>query len=159
MGGMVWVINPKGGNTMSLWNGSYETGNELVDTDHKEIFGLVEQVLSSSYISRKEKVQAAIEFLANYVVKHFANEERLMDESAYPGSEAHKKEHRDFLGVATDLKERFDNDGYALGQDTSEGTVLHLSMEINKTVVSWLTKHVMGSDKALAAHYRKWQNS
>jgi len=138
---------------MSLWNSSYETGNAMVDKDHREIFSLVEGVLSSSFKSRKEKVQEAIDFLANYVVEHFAREERLMDESV-----AHKKEHSDFLTVAVALKERFNNDGYILGENTEDNS-LHLSMEINKTVIGWLTKHVMGSDRKLATHYRVWSGS
>ena len=139
----------------ALWNKSYETGNTLVDNDHKEIFQLVEQVLSSSFNSRKDKVKVSIEFLADYVVRHFANEERLMDESDFPRSKAHKKEHADFLVVATDLHKEFLNDSYTFGENNETGS-LHLSMIINKTVVGWLTKHVMGSDKALAVHYKKW---
>ncbi|MCL2216381.1 MAG: hemerythrin family protein [Defluviitaleaceae bacterium] len=139
---------------MPLWDIAFETGNELVDTDHKEIFELVEQLLTSSVTSPKEKVKTAIEFLANYVVRHFANEERLMDESDYPRSVLHKKEHSDFLVVATGLHEKFTNDGYTLGE--SENDDLHLSKDIKKTVVGWLTNHVMGSDRDLADHYRQW---
>jgi len=139
---------------MALWNSVYETGNEKVDNDHKEIFGLVEQVLATSFKSRKEKVQTAIEFLSSYVVRHFATEEELMDESDYPHTETHKKEHSDFLVVATKLHEKFVNDGFSLGEDDADA--LHLSQEINKTVIGWLTKHVMGSDRALADHYRQW---
>jgi len=148
---------------MSLWNSAFETGNELVDNDHKEIFSLVETVLASSLKSRKEKVQASIEFLANYVVRHFGNEERLMDESGYPRSAIHKKEHSDFLVVATQLQEKFKNDGYSLGEITDEtadaSKALHLSLEINKTVMGWLSKHVMGSDRDLANHYKKWKDA
>jgi len=141
---------------MTLWNDSFATGNETVDNDHKEIFKLVEDVLSSSFKSRKEKVKTAIEFLSDYVVRHFANEERLMDESDFPMSDAHKKEHKDFLEVATELHAEFTNDGYTLGENTDEADTLHLSMVINKTVVGWLTRHVMGSDRALAEHYKVW---
>jgi len=141
---------------MALWNKSYETGNELVDNDHREIFGLVEKVLNSSFTSRKEKVATAVEFLANYTVTHFANEEKLMDESSYPKSDEHKKQHSDFLEVATELKEKFEKDGYTIGEEQSDTDVLHFSLEINKTVVSWLTQHVIGSDRDLADHYRLW---
>ncbi|MCL2839635.1 MAG: hemerythrin family protein [Defluviitaleaceae bacterium] len=147
---------------MGLWNETFATGNETVDADHKEIFELVEQVMSTSFKNKKEKVKTSIEFLADYVVRHFATEEGLMDESDYPHTETHKKEHADFLKVATKLHEDFVNDNYALGEEEGKGEieteaqVLHLSLEINKTVVAWLTKHVMGSDRALADHYKKW---
>jgi hemerythrin len=143
---------------MSLWNVSYETGNEIVDNDHKEIFNLVEDVLSSSLMPRKDKVESAITFLANYVARHFANEEKLMTEPAFPQMAEHKKEHADLLAVAVGLQKKFINDGYLLGE-LNENNDLHLSMEINKTVITWLTKHVMGSDKKMAEHYREWSES
>ena len=142
---------------MALWNSSYETGHALVDSDHKEIFGLVEGVLTSSTIDRKEKVQTSLQFLAKYVVRHFSNEEKLMSECSYPEADAHKKEHEAFKATAGELIERFGNDGYILGENTNENS-LHLSMEINKTVVGWLSKHIMGSDKKLATYYRNWSD-
>ena len=143
---------------MGLWNDSYATGNELVDDDHKSIFMLVESVLLSAYMDRKEKIETAIEFLASYVVRHFANEERLMEASGYPDIDAHKKEHADFLEAATQLQETFATDGFIFGEknDTHD---LHISMIINKTVVGWLEKHVMGSDQLMAQHYREWNKN
>jgi len=140
---------------MPLWNSAFETGNELVDNDHKEIFGLVEKLLTSSFDNPKEQVKTSIEFLTDYVVRHFANEERLMDESGYPRSDIHKSEHSEFLHVATQLYEKFLDNEFSLGE-FSENDELHLSKELNKTVVGWLTKHVMGSDRDLGNHYRKW---
>ena len=142
---------------MPLWNESFITGNDVVDNDHREICLLVEDVLASSELSREDKVGTAIDFLAYYVVHHFANEEKLMDECDYPDSEEHKKEHSDFLKTATEIKNRFDNNGYSLGELTDNN--LNLSMEINKIVVAWLSKHIMGSDKKLAIYYREWSET
>jgi hemerythrin len=80
-----------------------------------------------------------------------------MAECDYPESDAHKQEHKAFTEVATAMLERFGDDGYILGENTEENS-LHLSMEINKTVVGWLQKHIMGSDKKLATFYRDWSN-
>ncbi|MCL2189044.1 MAG: bacteriohemerythrin [Defluviitaleaceae bacterium] len=140
----------------SLWKDIYATGNEAVDNDHKEIFNLVENVLYSSTAENKEKNEAAIDFLANYVVNHFAREEKLMAESAYPREDSHTKEHRDFTAVAVQFKEDFDNGGYALGQLSDHPETQHLSQFIKDVVIQWLVKHVMGSDKDLANHYRQW---
>ena len=139
---------------MSLWNSVYETGNELVDNDHKEIFALVGEVLASVNMSRANKVKTGINFLAEYVVRHFANEERLMDESDYPETAEHKKEHADFLIVATELKNKIDNDTFVI--EATDLSYINLSIELNKTIAGWLVAHVMGSDKKLANHYRKW---
>jgi hemerythrin-like metal-binding protein len=142
---------------LSLWDEKFATGNELVDKDHKEIFALLENVLRSSKIGNKEKNETAINFLAQYVVGHFGREEELMAESDYPNTAAHTKEHKDFLVVATKLKEDFDDGGYAFGELEMHPDTIHLSQVISETVITWLAGHVMGSDKDLADHYRKWK--
>ena len=32
-----------------LWNSNYETGNKLVDSEHKEIFGMVKNLFPASW--------------------------------------------------------------------------------------------------------------
>ncbi|MCL2224284.1 MAG: bacteriohemerythrin [Defluviitaleaceae bacterium] len=142
---------------MGLWSAKFATGNTVVDNDHMEIFKLVEDVMESSIKDGKEKNETAINFLAQYVVGHFKREENLMAESDYPNTAAHTKEHNDFMEVAKQLKEDFDDGGYAFGELEMHPDTMHLSKVINDTVVGWLTTHVMGSDKDLADHYRKWK--
>jgi len=141
----------------TMWSSAYETGNEMVDNDHKRFFSLVEDVLSSSFTTRRDKISTAMDFLMDYAVHHFKNEERLMEECHFPHTKRHKTQHSEFLASVTELIKRFQNSGYALGelQETSED-VMHFSLDINKTIVSWLTTHVMSSDLALANYYRMW---
>ncbi|MCL2199183.1 MAG: hemerythrin family protein [Defluviitaleaceae bacterium] len=129
------------------WHSSYETGNTTVDNDHKEIFSLVDSLINSSFENQRESVTKAIDYLAGYVVRHFGNEERLMEESNYPRMEEHKKQHSDFVGVALGLREKY----VSQPENASD-----IGLEINKTIVDWLSEHVLGSDKALADHYKKW---
>ncbi|MCL2199159.1 MAG: bacteriohemerythrin [Defluviitaleaceae bacterium] len=144
---------------MSLWKDEYATGHKLVDNDHKEIFNLVAEVLESSIKGSKEKNETAINFLAQYVVSHFAREEALMKESDYPRTTEHTQEHKDFMEVAVKLKEDFDDGGYAFGELEMHPDTMHLSKVINDIVVGWLLIHVMGSDKDLATHYRTWADA
>ena len=144
---------------MGLWSEKFATGNVAVDNDHKEIFRLVEEVLNSSKVMNKDKNEAAITFLAGYVVEHFAREEALMAESNYPNTEKHTQEHKDFLAVATQFKEDFDDGGYALGELADHPETKHLSTVINEVVISWLSNHVMGSDRDLARHYKTYKSS
>jgi hemerythrin len=141
---------------MTFWRDDYATGNAMVDEDHKQVFSLVENVLSSSLIKNKEKNEATINFLMEYTTGHFAREEALMAESDYPETETHKKEHSDFLAVAIQLKEDFDNGGFALGDLEDHPDTRHLNKFVKDVVVKWLVNHVMGSDKNLARHYRSW---
>ena len=128
------------------WSTDYETGHAVVDQEHKDIFALVQKVFDVSSSSRSEKIDEAVNFLADYTVKHFKHEESLMSESTYPDTDKHKKQHQDFLQSFLALKERIQK----------EGSTMQVHVEVNQTVVDWLITHVLGSDKLLADHYKAW---
>ncbi|MCL2204524.1 MAG: hemerythrin family protein [Defluviitaleaceae bacterium] len=128
------------------WHKSYETGNTIVDKDHKEIFELVNKLINSNFSNKVQDTTNAIDYLSGYVLRHFANEERLMEESSYPQASTHKQIHQDFVTAVTQLKNKLNTH-----PDTSA-----VVLEINKTIVDWLSDHVLGSDKAMAEYYRTW---
>lgn len=128
------------------WHKKYETGNEEVDNEHKEIFALVKKVINAAFDSQEEKIETTIDFLADYTIRHFAHEERIMEESNYPDTDIHKKQHQDFVKDVVALKERV-----MVESDSRKS-----SIEVNNVIVDWLTAHVLGSDKVMAEYYRKW---
>ena len=132
-----------------LWNSNYEIGNALVDSEHKEIFGMVDKLLEDDFTGRPDKIKSVIDFLASYVLRHFDHEEQLMDESSYPDKDTHVKQHRDFVKTVEAFVKKI------------EGNLdsIDLSLEANKLIVDWLANHVMGSDKALVDHHRVWGES
>jgi hemerythrin len=125
-----------------LWNTTYETGNAQVDSEHKEIFKMVETVLDASVSNNASKVEETVDFLANYTVNHFKNEELLMEESNYPSMSVHKKQHDDFVATVLELRANL--------KDLTR-------QDIERVVVNWLTDHVLGSDKLMANHYRNFK--
>lgn len=131
-----------------LWNSNYEIGNKEVDSDHKEIFGMVDKLLADDFENRADKIKSAVGFLADYVTRHFAREERLMDESGYSDKDKniHIKQHRDFVKTV----------GVLVGKIETNLDSIDFSLEVNKVIVSWLADHVMGSDKLMIDHYKVW---
>lgn len=133
-----------------LWNKNFETGNEIVDGQHKEIFRLVQQVLDAdAFANRQEKIEVAMSFLSDYAVRHFASEESLMTESNYPQYDQHKGQHDGFVKDVVAFVERF----------KVEGSTISISETINNFVVAWLKDHIMGSDRAMADYYKSWEAS
>ena len=133
-----------------LWSRDYETGNETVDDQHKEIFRLVQMVLDAeSFNGRREKIDTALKFLSEYAVEHFAAEEALMIECVYPEYNEHKLQHDNFVFDVVEFMGRF----------VEEGSTLTVSETINNFVVVWLKEHIMGSDKAMASYYKEWAAS
>jgi len=131
-----------------LWNKNLETGNKEVDEQHKELYLLVQKVLDAdSFADRREKIEVALNFLADYTVKHFATEEALMEECTYPALAEHKAQHEAFIVEVSAFMKRFE----------AEGDKIQVSQAVNAIVVTWLQEHIMGSDKEMAIFYRGWK--
>ena len=129
-----------------LWNESYAVGNEIVDNDHKELFGLVDRLLEDNFEGRPDKIKTIVDFFVGYVARHFQNEEKLMIESGYRYMHEHVKQHDAFVKTVETFAKKI------------EGNLdnINLSMEVNEAIVDWLAEHVMISDKAMIDHYKKW---
>jgi len=130
-----------------LWRDIYATGDEAVDNEHKEIFAMVQRILDDDFKGRPDKIKKSVDFLVDYVARHFGHEEHLMDESDFPDKETHIKEHVDFVASVQSLMERVENNLDSID----------LSMEINQTIVGWLAEHTMNKDKKMADYYKAWK--
>ena len=130
-----------------LWNSNYAIGNERVDAEHQEIFGMVDKLLADDFRDRPEKIKTTVDFLVDYVARHFENEEGLMTESDYPKTDEHKAQHRKFVETVGVLVKKIEKNLESVD----------LVLEVNNIIVNWLAEHVMGSDKMLVNHYKVWK--
>ena len=53
---------------LRLWNAGLETGIPKIDEQHKELFRQIETLMDKT---NSDRLQETIDFLGNYVVKHF----------------------------------------------------------------------------------------
>ena len=125
-----------------LWTKAMEGGIPAIDEQHKELFRQVDYLLNSE---DPERVPDTLEFLKDYVIRHFATEEVLHNQTNYPGRMVHKKIHDNFIATFQKLKEEYNSSGYNL-------TIL---LKVNQTAVAWLKEHVMGEDMKFAEYYKK----
>jgi len=140
---MVVNISAKDG---FIWDESYLLGNELVDTQHHQLFDLVNSLVRScADNSCTEKVKEALDFLVNYTVQHFKDEEALQVQCNYPEYERHKQLHEAFKPVVAELVQRFEECG------SSE----KLRIDIKTIVVKWLAHHILTEDKKIGEHLQK----
>ena len=64
------------------------------EAEHARLIGLLEKAkLAISRNDPSSKVDAILLELSAYTMSHFREEERLMEANAFPGMEAHKREH------------------------------------------------------------------
>ena len=125
------------------WNDSYKLGNEQVDAQHKRLFELVSGLVSSCMDgSNTEKLNETLNFLVNYTVQHFNDEEALQIQYSYPEYIRHKQLHEDFKVTVGELVQRF----------MKSASSKELSSDVNKIVVRWLINHIQREDKKIGKH-------
>lgn len=125
------------------WDKSLETGNLTIDTQHKSLINAINNLLEAcSQGKGRVEVSKTLDFLQNYVIKHFADEEKLQLQSSYPDYKSHKNKHEDFKKVVNDIVEEF----------KKSGATIQLVAKVNTSVGGWLINHIKSEDKKVAAH-------
>jgi hemerythrin len=126
------------------WTDTFIIGIPKIDEQHKELFRQTEILLDRSKVGR---IAETIQFLGDYVLKHFMDEQGLQAAVNYPKAEAHKKTHAAFAAKVNELKKRI--------EESSDDIKFELATEINRTVIGWLKEHIMGHDMEFGAYYRE----
>jgi len=127
------------------WSEEFELGFERVDSQHRRLFELVKNLVIACTEGYDAKVlNETLDFLVEYTVQHFKNEEDVMLLYNYPEYEQHKQIHEDFKVVVGEKVQEFKNDG------SSE----ELSNTVNKIIVRWLINHIQGEDKKIGDYIR-----
>nr|WP_300182800.1 hemerythrin family protein [uncultured Agathobaculum sp.] len=118
-----------------------ETGNQLIDSEHRMLFDAINDLLLACHSGHgRAQIGQTAEFLADYVDKHFSDEEELQRSSGYPKYEPHHAFHVDYKSRIRALAKEIRENGptvQSLGQINAEAGVL-----IN---------HIRQEDKRLAA--------
>jgi hemerythrin len=123
------------------WNDNLASGSTEIDTQHKELFLRINNLLGTfdkGTIDRQE-FSKIIQYLTDYVVLHFGNEERYMAQYGYSSTSQHKAQHEQFVKSFLKLKERM----------LLEGINPAIAQETKDLCVDWLINHIKYSDRAL----------
>jgi len=120
------------------WDDSYKTGFALVDTQHEEMFGMVNE-LYDAILGRRDQqlIGPTLEKLSRYTVEHFRAEEALMVETNYPAFEEHRTQHWKLMNDVQDLRQKYES-GEAV-----------LSITLAAFLADWLRHHIKEEDLKL----------
>jgi hemerythrin len=122
------------------WDASMTTGVILVDNEHQELFRQVDNLNKAMLEGKgRDEIGKLLNFLGDYVAKHFAHEEQAMDQYRCPAEVANKAAHNQFIAKFKELKTRFD----------SAGANSALTIEIHDTLRNWLVQHIRQIDTQL----------
>ncbi len=129
-----------------IWDKSYETGIELIDEQHKELFCKIDEITLAIYEGKgKTKVRELIKFLDDYITKHFEIEEKMLFDNLYPEISKHINNHKEFINV---FKE-FTSDFIKKGPDN------YLAIRMEKEIRFWWENHILKIDKLYVPYIKK----
>jgi hemerythrin-like metal-binding protein len=125
-----------------VWDDRFVTAIDIVDQQHHHLVDVVNQVgdmlLGSSDVS-ETSLQALFKQLADYAVRHFADEERLMKETKLDPRhvESHTRHHKEFVQQV-------------IAMWKSRATMKNPAEVVHGFLTAWLTFHILSEDQDMA---------
>jgi len=93
------------------WKPSYSLGIPAVDLEHRQMIEMINDVYRTVEDEHDtDSVQAALADIHAGISAHFALEERVMREAAYPEYPAHKDNHEELLDQIRDIMDSYADD-------------------------------------------------
>ena len=119
---------------------AFGTKVTIADEQHKVIFDMLNDLNDAVPAGNRAAIGTKLDALVNYVVDHFAEEERLMTETGYPDYAAHKVEHTKLLETCGGVAAKF------------HAGELEITQETTAFVKDWLVSHIPNVDKRYGPH-------
>jgi hemerythrin len=127
------------------WNSNFETGIEAIDIQHKQLFAAVNHLIDTCRSGKgTEELEKSLNFLSDYTIKHFFDEEQVQQKYHYPDYPNHKKFHENFKATVRDLKVKM----------IMKGPSEELVKEVRAKIGDWLVTHIRGQDIKLAGYIK-----
>jgi hemerythrin len=130
---------------MYTWEKSLETGNQTIDGQHKQLIAALNDFLTA-YNEKKsnDELKKSLDFLTDYTIKHFFEEEQLQKKYEYPDYENHHGLHEGVKKIVRDLQVQF----------IMKGASEALFNDVQVKVGDWLVAHIKSQDTKIGAHLK-----
>jgi len=129
--------------TLVVWSEKYATGIELIDTQHKELVKLTNELFKAC-LDGREAVQSvfkdALSHMVDYVRFHFTAELELLARINYPEYAEHKKQHDELVQKILDASKMYD------------GGRKFIANKFVRTLRDWVFGHIAIYDQEYAAY-------
>lgn len=123
------------------WNESYSVHVGKLDAQHQKLFEIINTLADAMRAGQGgDVIREVVGNLAVYTRTHFLQEEVLMQQTGYPGYEAHRRLHAELMGDVEKYKAALDE-----GRPADSVAVLNFLRR-------WLVDHIQKADKAYSAH-------
>ncbi|MCL1889072.1 MAG: hemerythrin family protein [Desulfovibrionaceae bacterium] len=123
-----------------------ETGVVKIDKQHIELIRRINDVvLIGTKSVSKEEMQKTIDFLDEYIVEHFKDEEELQIQCNYNKYGSHKEKHQSFISYFQKMK----------GEFSANGPSAVFTADLNNYVINWIVSHIKNTDVEFGRFYNK----
>jgi len=127
------------------WDDSLRTGHELIDAQHQELFAKLNALLRAIGTGKGAKdLKFAVDFLSDYTVKHFFDEEQIQKKYQYPDYENHHRMHEYFKGVVREFSRAL----------IMKGPTAEAVSQVDEKLALWLVNHIKTQDVKVGAFVR-----
>ena len=125
------------------WTEQLSVGYGLIDQQHKELFVRYNSLLDACKEGKgRETIIPVLDFMVEYVTRHFAEEEEFMERYNYPEKDEHVRQHKELFRHVNEVYEELQEKGATVAVITS----------INHTMFNWLLRHVKQTDVKLGRY-------
>jgi len=129
------------------WDNRYSVGIKIIDDQHKHLLELTNALHDAcrshghSHEKTRQKFRESIQSAVSYVQVHFSTEEKLMDKTDYPGTNAHKLEHKKFIQKVLENIKAFE-----------EGKTFVPNAFV-RFLKDWILEHIAIQDRQMGLHF------
>jgi len=128
------------------WNSRLETGIELIDEQHRELFARIDQLEIAIYNgSASHVLKSLLEYLNSYIVEHLEAEEQILRDCNYPDFDHHIEQHDEFRKLISEMSASYNEKG---GDD-------YFAIDVDKQLRRWWENHILKMDMAYVPFVRK----
>jgi hemerythrin len=129
---------------MLNWNEKFETGHELIDTQHRMLISYINRLdvmagITNPTATDIELFSRFIEFLESYILTHFTEEDDCMFRFRCSAYKDNKRAHAEFLDFFRGFQRRFVIEGYSA----------EAVKELFEACKAWIQSHILKIDVQL----------
>lgn len=122
-------------NLVLTWRPEYELGDTKMDAAHRDFVEVVTAMLAAT----DSELPRALRMFHDHALKHFSEEDALMQSGDYASAQCHLDEHQAVLTSVSEVQRLVANGDFAVGR------------RLARELARWFPEHTVAMDRGLAA--------
>lgn len=125
--------------TAIRWSDQYNTGNEEIDGQHKELVTILSYLRDhGNSCLEKSETEDIFNQLEDFADRHFQLEEDIMQKTNFPYAKSHIRDHRYFSDHIREWR--------------TDGKIGCRSHKLSDFLTEWFFEHILQQDRKLTEH-------